>query len=214
MNALISQFYEKIYKIWRPGRIRLFISLVRPTKEETILDVGGCPGFWKDVDLQISRIDTLNTYPQPEPPAGQVPRIKTLVGDGCHLPFSAREYPIAFSNSVIEHVGDYAAQRNFAEEIRRVGQRLWIQTPAYAFPIEPHALLPFVHWFPWKLRKLFLRMSPVAVMWKGDTSEFYENMRTTRILRKSEMKNLFPDCTILTERLFRIIPKSYIAYRN
>jgi hypothetical protein len=39
-------------------------------------------------------------------------------------------------------------------------------------------------------------------------------VETTRLLRKSEMRQLFPDCEIVTERVFWIIPKSYIAIRR
>jgi hypothetical protein len=55
---------------------------------------------------------------------------------------SDQEYDIAFSNSVIEHVGDWERQAAFASEIRRVGKNLWIQTPAKECPIEPHYLAP------------------------------------------------------------------------
>jgi hypothetical protein len=213
MHALISRFYHEIYKIWRPRRIKLFIELIQPKPEETLLDVGGCPGFWKDVNIQVARIDTLNLQHQEEPPESHKPRIRSLVGDGCNLPFANQEYPIAFSNSVIEHVGDFEAQSKFAREIRRTGQRIWVQTPAYAFPIEPHALMPFVHWFPWKIRKMLIKLSPVALMWKGEVSDFYGIMKETRLLKKSEMQSLFPDCTILTEK-FLGFSKSYIAYRD
>jgi hypothetical protein len=37
---------------------------------------------------------------------------------------------------------------------------------------------------------------------------------STRLLGKSEMHELFPDCRILTERMLWIIPKSYIAIRT
>jgi hypothetical protein len=39
-------------------------------------------------------------------------------------------------------------------------------------------------------------------------------VETTRLLRKSEMQQLFPDCEIITEHMLWIIPKSYIAIRR
>jgi hypothetical protein len=36
---------------------------------------------------------------------------------------------------------------------------------------------------------------------------------STRLLTKREMRQLFPDCVILTERLLGVFPKSYVAYR-
>lgn len=39
-------------------------------------------------------------------------------------------------------------------------------------------------------------------------------VESTRLLRKSEMHELFPDCEIVTERMLWMIPKSYIAMRR
>ena len=36
----------------------------------------------------------------------------------------------------------------------------------------------------------------------------------TRLLTKSEVRQLFPDCEIITERTLWVIPKSYIAVRS
>lgn len=54
--------------------------------------------------------------------------------------FQDNEFDAVFSNSVIEHVGDYEAQRQMANEIMRVGKRYFVQTPNFYFPIEPHIL--------------------------------------------------------------------------
>ncbi len=39
-------------------------------------------------------------------------------------------------------------------------------------------------------------------------------VETTRLLTKREMRQLFPDCEIYTEKLLGFIPKSYIAVRK
>ncbi len=48
---------------------------------------------------------------------------------------------------MIEHVPK-DLQPAFAHEIRRVGERYFVQTPNRYFPIEPHYQMPFVHSFP------------------------------------------------------------------
>lgn len=214
MSDLIDTVYGAIARIWRPRRFALFVSTIEPRCDDVILDVGGLPGSWTGLDFAVARIDKLNLYPIDERlPENSAP-IRTLVGDACALPFPDRSYDIVFSNSVIEHVGDADRQRQFAREVNRVGRRLWIQTPAYEFPVEPHCLAPFIHWLPWDLRKVLLRFTPLGLLWKGDREQFVQMMHDTRLLTKKEFTALFPDCTIYTERLFGLIPKSYVAYRR
>jgi hypothetical protein len=212
MNAVV-RIYNYLYTIWRPKRMRLFASLIKPQPADLLLDVGGHPWFWQNSGVTLKLVETINlTYV--EPPPNPYPPVKVRVGDGCALPFADKSYPIVFSNSVIEHVGAWEDQKKFADEARRVGEKLWVQTPAFAFPIEPHCLAPFIHWFPWCIRKYLLPFTPVAFLGSSPRHEFYSIMRATRILTKRELRKLFPDCEIITERFLGIFPKSYIALRT
>ena len=76
-------------------------------------------------------------------------------------PWLTRAYDIGFSNSVIEHVGSWERQQQFASEMRRVAKSLWVQTPAYECPIEPHYMTPLVHYLPLSLQKLIIRWCTV-----------------------------------------------------
>jgi hypothetical protein len=212
MDIIVST-YNLLFRIWRPKRMLLFNSIIKPRQTDVILDVGGYYYCWHDSGVDVKVVETVNlTYV--EPPSGTTPPVKALVGNGCALPFPDKSYPIVFSNSVIEHVGDWEDQKRFANEARRVGEKLWIQTPAFAFPLEPHCLAPFIHWFPWCIRRFLLRMTPVAFLGRLPWEEFYRIMKSTRILTKREFRALFPDCEIITERVFGFIPKSYIACRS
>jgi hypothetical protein len=164
----------------------------------------------------VERIDCLNlkTYPWEQEKNFPDHRIRIIEGNACSMSYTDNSYPISFSNSVIEHVGDYEAQKAFAREIRRVAPRIWVQTPAYECPIEPHYLAPFMHWYPAGFRRLIARyFTPWGLMAKPTKKEVDEMVDTTRLLTKREMKELFPDCTIVTERMLGVIPKSYVAYR-
>ncbi len=210
----IHSIYARIFKVWRARRHRMFLEKIRPQPSDTLLDVGGFPHFWTQKPPFAARIDTLN--PDAAPPAKTCGHnIRTLTGDGCHLPFPDRSYDIGFSNSVIEHVGSWERQQQFAAEIRRVSKALWVQTPAYGCPIEPHYMAPFIHWLPQSLqRKLIRWFTPFGWLERPDRARIAELVATTRLLRKAEMRQLFPDCEILTERMLGIIPKSYIAIRS
>ena len=44
--------------------------------------------------------------------------------------------------------GGRDGQRQFVAELCRVAQRVFVTTPNRWFPLDPHTLLPFVHWLP------------------------------------------------------------------
>ena len=189
---------------------------MRPRPSDVLLDVGGYPVFWMGQAQPVKRIDTVNVHEVPLK-AEDAPshNIRTFIGDGCSLEISDKTYDIGFSNSVIEHVGSWEKQQQFAGEIRRVAKAVWVQTPAYECPIEPHYLTPFVHYLSPQLQKRILRWFTVWGWLERPNQQLVDAaVESTRLLRKSEVHQLFPDCEILTERLLWVIPKSYIAIRR
>jgi len=81
--------------------------------------------------------------------AAAFPRVGAVRADGRELPFADGEFDLGFSNAVVEHVdGGRAAQRQFVAELCRVARRVFVTTPNRWFPLDPHTLLPFVHWLP------------------------------------------------------------------
>lgn len=216
MSLSIHSVYRTIFKLWRRRRLALFLRLMRPSGADVLLDVGGYPMFWTAQEQPVSRIDSINVHEvlwggQDAPNHN----IRTLVGDGCSLKIPDKTYDIGFSNSVIEHVGSWEKQQQFAGEIRRVAKAVWVQTPAYECPIEPHYLAPFVHYLPPQIQKRILRWFSVWGWLERPNQQLVNaTVESTRLLRKSEVHQLFPDCEILTERLLWVIPKSYIAIRR
>jgi hypothetical protein len=216
MQFNIHTVYRQIFKIWRRKRFGLFLRNIRPSASDIMLDVGGNPSFWTSHSQPVARIDTLNIH-EISWHADSNPNynIRVLVGDGCALAMPDKCYDIGFSNSVIEHVGSLKRQQQFASEIRRVAKSLWVQTPAYEFPFEPHYLTPFIQYIPRSLQKKILRWCTIWGWIERPTQDQINFMvDTTRLLRKSEMRQLFPDCEIITERILWMVPKSYIAVRR
>lgn len=216
MSLSIHSIYRRMFEIWRKRRFELFLRLMRPNCSDVLLDVGGYPGFWTSHPQPVKRVDSINVHEVPwKSEHAPNHNIRTLVGDGCCLPMPDKLYDIGFSNSVIEHVGSWERQQQFASEVRRVAKALWVQTPAYECPIEPHYLTPFVHYLPRAVQKKVLRW---CTLWgwieRPNREQVNLAVETTRLLRKSEMRRIFPDCEIVTERLLGIIPKSYIAIRR
>ena len=212
----IADLYKPIFKIWREDRQKVFRELIAPQAGERILDLGGYPHTWTSAPHAVEELVCLNlkVYPWKEEKDFPNHRIVIEEGNACALTYTDGSFPIVYSNSVIEHVGDFAAQEAFAREARRVGKRLWIQTPAYECPIEPHYLTPFMHWYPKGVRRILARWFTVwGLLEKPNKADIDEMVDYTRLLTKREMKRLFPDCRIITERLLWVIPKSYIAVR-
>lgn len=216
MSLSVHSIYNIIFKIWRVKRLRLFAEILHPLRTDRLVDIGGYPQFWTSSPPLVGSIDCINLHKQPrDHNAFEEYSIQTLIGDGCNLHIADGAYDIAFSNSVIEHVGSWESQIAFASEIRRVGSALWVQTPAYECPVEPHYLAPFVHWLPKQVQRKILRyLTPWGLTSKPTSSDIDFMIDTTRLIRRREMIELFPDCTIHTERLLWIIPKSYIAIRH
>jgi SAM-dependent methyltransferase len=156
----------------RAKRHEHFFALTRLPEGARVLDVGcGRIGLRAlEPDLDITGVDLAA---RPEYPG---PFVQADAAAG--LPFADGEFELVYCSSVIEHVPS-ARRAAFAAEIRRVGQGWFVQTPAWGFPIEPHALLPFAHWLPVRLRPHY---------WKfGATAEWEE----IALLRRAEMEALF-----------------------
>jgi hypothetical protein len=146
----------------RQTRLATFMKLLAPTPTDTVLDVGVTDTDWRSSNFLEDR------YPWPERITAiglhemqrfqaQFPSVTFVVADGRQLPFPDAAFDIGFSNAVVEHVGSRADQRRFVSEMVRTCRRVFISTPDARFPIDPHTLLPFVHWLPRPTRESVLR---------------------------------------------------------
>jgi hypothetical protein len=173
-----------------------------------VLDIGGTPQTWShEVQARAEFFVTLVNIRRNPDAHGE--RMLSLQGNATALPFPDKAFDIAFSNSVIEHVGSWEDQQAFAREARRVARKLWIQTPARSFPLEPHLLAPFIQYLPKSLQHRLARFTPRGLMTPEVVHEIVDEVR---LLTHRELKLLFPDCLILRER-FLGLTKSYIAVR-
>ena len=176
----------------RARRHAQFLALTGVTTQSRIVDLGSGPLGLRAFapELDVTGVDRL---PKPEYPGTFVQADVTQ-----RLPFADNEFDLAFSNSLIEHLAP-ADRAAFAAEVRRVARGWWIQTPAFSFPIEPHALLPAAHWLPVGVRRRYWRL---GVM--GEWEEI-------ALLRRGELAALFPGGDVVAERVGPLA-KSWISF--
>jgi SAM-dependent methyltransferase len=187
--------------------MKRFFATMMPSRDVRVLDIGGTVQTWNDESepSQFS-VTLLNVRCDGRLDGG---RFRAVEGDAKRLPFPDNTFDIAFSNSVIEHVGSWDEQRAFAREARRVARRLWIQTPARSFPIEAHLLAPYIQYLPKKVQHRIARWTPRGLLTPDVVHEIVDEVR---LLTFREFQQLFPDCHIVRERFFGMT-KSYIAVR-
>lgn len=175
----------------------------------TVIDVGGRESMWRTVELS-PRVTLVNTEAA-EQSGGDFDYVH---GDGRNLPFFDAAFDLAFSNSVIEHLGTLADQRQFAQEMMRVGRRVYCQTPNRWFPVEFHFLGLFIHWLPRKWFTYFVHrhLTLRGVLAKPTPEQSTELRSEIRLLTRRELAELFPGCKIRSERILGW-PKSFIAWR-
>lgn len=209
MKLTFKSLSDTLFIRFRRRRMARFYALFAPSAQTRVLDIGGTPQTWTNESVNLAAfpvtlINIRDNGPQPNP------RFISATGDATQLPFTNHTFDIAFSNSVIEHVGDWQKQQAFAEEARRVAQKLWIQTPARSFPIEAHLLAPYIQYLPKNLQHRIVRFTPRGLLQPHVVHEIVDEVR---LLTYKEMRQLFPDCNILKERVFGLT-KSYIAVRG
>lgn len=172
----------------RRQRFARFMELMSPSSTDLVLDVGVTDTAWRSSNpLEAAypwaeRITAVGLEPMPTFQR-LFPSVKFVVADGRSLPFADKTFDIGYSNAVIEHVGSLQDQRQFVSELLRTCRRVFISTPNAYFPIDPHTLLPFVHWLPRSVRHPILRATG---------NRHWANESVLRPIRPGELRSMFP----------------------
>jgi hypothetical protein len=203
----------------RRRRFELFKAMIAqmPNLPIRILDVGGTQIFWENMDF--TRDDAKNKFEitllNIEPIPVSHPNFKSVLGDARNMPeFRDNEFDIVFSNSVIEHVGDFNDQKRMADELRRVGKYYFIQTPNYYFPVEPHFLFPLFQFLPIAVRAILINEFNLGNTRRiPNKQEALKYVKSLQLLSQNQLKSLFPDAVINKEKLFGLT-KSFMCIRD
>jgi len=204
----IHSVYKPFQVFFRKRRMAEFQRLFGLTDSTTVIDIGGGALNWDLIDRN-PRITVVNLDARPREEAN----LMFVRGDGTRLDYADDTFDIAYSNSVIEHVGDWNKKKLFAREIRRVAPRYYVQTPFRWFFVEPHLLAPFIHFLPRPVYRVLARYFSV---WRwvvgADKEQINRFVDGIDLLDLRQMQKLFPDAQIRRER-FLGMTKSLIAVK-
>lgn len=201
---LFTQFLKPFSDKARKKRMALFSKIMQPSKDMKILDLGGQPFIWDCIDTPLN-ITCLNLPGIAHEEYHSHHKIQYVSGNACAMPeFKPGDFDMVFSNSVIEHVGNAEMRKKFADEVLRLTNCYWIQTPCIYFPIEAHCGMPFWWFYPDSLRQYFLRK------WRKRLPAWTEMVETTDVVTHKEFRSIFPNSKITHE--WMLFPKSLIAY--
>ena len=190
----------------------IFLNWYRPDPKTRVLDVG----VTSDTSFQESNFFE-HLYPWPH----QITCVGTedgsylerkfpglrfqLVKPGEPLPFADRQFDVVFSNAVLEHTGHRRAQREFVEEIGRVGRAFFITTPNRWFPMEHHTGLPLLHYLPAPVHRQLL---------KRTRYRYWADEEHLNILTAGSLRRLFRPELGVTVKVVSLygVPSNLVAF--
>lgn len=207
----------KITGHFRRRRGQLLTKTFPELASYRVCDLGGSRHFWLSAALehQPKRVEVLNITMDAINEAGVGPGEAASddflfeIYDGADIPREPDFYDLLICNSVLEHVPP-DDRVELAKEMMRVAPRLFVQTPAKGFLVDPHFLMPLVHWVPRRFGRRLARISPWRFLSHADrmgTDEYFDH---TQLLGKRELARLYPGATIVVE-WFLGMPKSYVV---
>ena len=202
-NSIVSRIRKRRFSYLA----YLIERVIRESKEPIkILDIGGRVKFWEDLPFE-EELCSVHIINLEEGDSSNRSNITCSKGDARKMPeFGDGQFDIVVSNSVIEHVGTWQDQYDMAMEVERVGGAIFIQTPNYWFPMEPHFLMPFFQFLPiwfrtWLVSNFDMGNYKKTKNWDEARSEVVQ----VRLLTRRGFRGLFREGTIQNEWLFGLI---------
>jgi hypothetical protein len=185
----------------RLTRWELLLKRFPDLKDMTVVDLGGTRSFWGAGLAQPAKLVLANPYED-----------GNLEADACDPDLLAGEhFDLAFSNSVIEHVGGHWRRTRFAENVHRLADHHFVQTPYRFFPIEPHWLFPGFQFLPLALQRNAMRRWPIGNYTDPRSEEqATEDALAVELQSKASIGRYFPDSRIEFE-MWHGLPKSLIV---
>jgi Methyltransferase domain len=211
-NSIPSKFRRKRFE----RVLGLMDRIIAKNGHCRILDIGGTEIYWNLVAKEIAKPGIAITLCNLSAPAiNNTDRFSAIAGDATDL--SAHpdmSFDFVHSNSVIEHVGGWAAMSKMAANVRRLAPCYYVQTPYFWFPIEPHFRSVGFHWLPEQMRYRRVMARANGFRDRQDTvAAAMAEVQSCVLLDKGQMRALFPDASLEDERVFGLT-KSLMAVRQ
>ncbi len=185
MANIFRKIAEKVSERNRRRKYEWFVSQTALTPDTTLLDVG-----YEGIEYHTLSNSLEKLYPFPHMITAlglpqddsdfraRHPEVRIVTYAGGRFPFADNEFDVAWSNAVIEHVGDRQSQVKFVSELLRVAPVAFFTTPNRYFPIEVHTLTPLLHWLP----------QGVFDAWVHLTRRPWADSRYIRLLSRRELE--------------------------
>lgn len=198
---------ERRFRANRFRHVRQLLEAALQEKERIeVLDLGGTESYWaiaeEFLDQHRGRVGITLVNNEPiDPPKNAV--FSAVSGDACDARlFAGRRFDLVHSNSVIEHVGEMDRMQAFADNVRRLSDRFFVQTPNFWFPLEPHFRVIGFQWMPLSLRIALMQRRNLGFFPRAKTrQEAVNNVAEIRLLDAKMMRRLFPEAELREERV-------------
>lgn len=214
-STLWHRVILRITGFFRRRRGELLVSRFPELPSYLVCDLGGSRHFWQSTSLasRPHRVEVLNISMEDINAAGVDVTLEDgdflfEVYDGSNIPRPSDYYDLLICNSVLEHVPP-AERHALAKEMVRVAPRLFVQTPAKGFVIDPHFLMPLVHWVPRRWGRQLAAISPWRLLTRSDRTHTNGYFDGTQLLGRRELMSYYPMGRLVIER-FLGMPKSYV----
>jgi hypothetical protein len=226
MGRLLSRL-RQYTRGQRNKRFRAFLDELRPAESGRlikVLDLGGTVPFWQawnitahdklHLTLVNDHISDAENDVESETPfiANRRSDVLTLTKD------DFRSFDLIFSNSMIEHLSSWHAQRELADRIGSSEVPYFVQIPNKYAPIDPHIprlYLPFFGAYPKPVQAQIITFKSFGPDGRKPASlaEAYESfLNHYNPLGVRDVRELFPDAKVEFERAFGA-PMSILACR-
>lgn len=189
-------YYAHAGKLPLAGRISIFardrmyehfIAVMRPDRESTILDFG----VSEEITSESNALERRYPFPRQITCAGlgdgavlkaAFPAVHHVTfQENAGLPFEDKQFTIAYSNAVFEHLGSDANRHATATELLRVARRVYLTVPNRWFPIEHHTGIPLLHFHAGLFRKA-VRHTGLSYWANPQNLDFISKRRVARFM--------------------------------